>query len=394
MSKSFLFALAASVAALALGASAPAAQGDEPAQPRGAREPGASLVLPDFNPAQSFDQLESGMQRLQPVAEALRTANEQIQPLVEEFQVNPTLENQGQLERSLAGLTADLARKIRTALAQREKVTFAFQDLLRGTRAIRASVATFAEHLKERAAAEEKTLAETMERLRAVAEAWDAAEGEEKAAHLEEFKRLHHERQRLAYRARFLGALARHYAELGEGVERLAATLQSLHARVEDVFDRVEDAGEMLAFAAGYRRDATGLVQHYRAFFGEGEASVRTVLERIQTVQGQLDIFEKTTSVIDEAGTLTPMLQDLETLTRDLVEAQPGQEDVLDPRADRWTEEIRRVLEGGANAEAPPPQTPGGSLGTAPAQQQALPQPRPQTQPQPPAASPPAPAHP
>jgi hypothetical protein len=294
--------------------------GEETVQsPTVSRQAGASLVLPNFDPAVSFNQLEKGMRRLDPVTETLREANETLHPLVEEFKIDPSLENQAKLESALANFTSDLARKIRGALAVHEKVTFAFQDIVHGVKGMGGSLKLYSADLQQQAEAEEAALSENVKQLEDAAEAWDLEdEPEEKAELMERFKGLYRTQQRIAYRARYMGALANHYKDLAGGVEQLDGSLRMVHGRVEDAYDRLEDAGEMLAFAAGFRRDATGIVAHYQSFFGQGNDSVRNVLERIQSIEGRLQIFEGASSVLDQAGPLMPMLHDMNQLTQGL----------------------------------------------------------------------------
>lgn len=315
---------------------------------RGGAQAGASLLLPDFDPAVPFETMEKGMSRLDPIAETLREANETLQPLIEEYRIEPSLENQAKLENALAEFTAGLARKIRSALAAREKVDFAFQDVLHGVGGMKVSLDLYGEELAAQAKAEEVRLAEVTQQLEAAAEAWDRADDPaDKAAKLEEFKLLHRQQERHAYRARYLASMASHYAKLAQGVEQLSASLRTVQTRVGGAYDRLEDAGEMLAFAAGYRRDATGLVARYQSFFGEGEASVRQVLERIQSIQGRLEIFDGATQVLDEAGPLLPMIQDMDDLTRGLrTSAEAAEAGPALTEQDYWEKEIQKTIRG------------------------------------------------
>ncbi len=323
-------------------------QGETVQSPSSSQQAGASLVLPDFDPAVSFNQLEQGMRRLDPVTKTLRDANETIHPLVEEFKIDPSLENQAKLETALAKFTADLSRKIRSALAAHEKVTFAFQDIVHGVKGMGVSLELYSADLKQQAATEEEALAESVKQLEEVAEAWDVAEdAEEKESLMEQFKELYRLQQRQVYRARYLGALANHYKDLAGGVVQLDGSLRMVHGRVEDAYDRLEDAGEMLAFAAGFRRDATGIVAHYQSFFGQGNDSVRNVLERIQSIEGRLEIFEGASNVLDEAGPLMPMLHDMDQLTQGLKNsAETADQNEVVSADSYWESKMQKTLQG------------------------------------------------
>jgi len=323
-------------------------QGDQVTQdPEPGARAGASLLLPEFDPAPHFDALEKGMSKLDPVTDTLKQANEELQPLIEEFKIDPSLENQAQLENALAGFTAGLAQKIRGALVEREKVAFAFQDVIHGVGGMKTSLVLYSESLKDQVGEEEELLQQSVERMEEAAVAWDDADDpEEKKARMEEFKLLHRQKERLAYRARYLGSLAGHYASLADGVSQLGGSLRTVQGRVRGAYDRLEDAGEMLAFAAGFRRDATGLVARYQSFFGDGDASVRQVLERIQSIQGRLEIFEGATQVLDEAGPLVPMISDMDDLTRGLRGKVNDGCDAVLTEDDYWADEIQKTLNG------------------------------------------------
>ncbi|MBC8328627.1 MAG: hypothetical protein H8E31_07760 [Planctomycetes bacterium] len=318
----------------------------ETQDPAAGRRAGASLLLPEFDPAPHFDALEKGMSKLDPVTDTLKQANEELQPLIEEFKIDPSLENQAALENALAGFTAGLARKIRGALVEREKVAFAFQDVIHGVSGMKTSLVLYSESLHDQVGSEEELLHETVQKMEDAAVAWDNAEDpEEKKARMEEFKILHRQKERYSYRARYLGSLAGHYASLAEGVSQLGGSLRTVQGRVRDAYDRLDDAGEMLAFAAGYRRDATGLVARYQSFFGDGDASVRQVLERIQSIQGRLEIFEGATKVLDEAGPLMPMISDMDELTRGLRgKVETAGAEVVLSEDDYWSDEIQKTL--------------------------------------------------
>ena len=312
------------------------------------KQAGSSLVLPDFNPAASFSELEAGLRRLDPVAETLREANSTIEPLVEEFKINPSLENQGKLEVTLATFTSDLARKIRRALASREKTAFALQDIVRGVRGMKSSFELYALDLQQRALEEEALLSQASLELQDVAEKWELLEaGEEKNVLMARFKHLYRNKERLAYRARYLNNWASRYVALAADVGKLSDSIVVVQNRVDDSYDRIDDAGEMLAFAAGFRRDATGLVDRYQSFFGDGQDSVRNVLEKIQSIQGRLEIFEGATRVLDETGPLTPMIQDMDILTRGLHEnAESGADTSILSSKEAWENKISNTLRG------------------------------------------------
>ncbi|MBM3986156.1 MAG: hypothetical protein FJ296_10805, partial [Planctomycetes bacterium] len=202
------------------------------AAPQAEVAPGASVRLPAFDPTRSFEQLAQGMRRLDPVAESMRKATATIGPLLDEYRANPSLENMAELEGAVAGLTSEMARRIRGALAARETVTFAFQDIVRGVRELQGTLVAKGGQLGRELELERRGLSSSTEALRAAAEAVEGArDANERAIRMEAFKKLHAERLRHAMRVKLLETVSGNYAKLAGGADQLAGGLLLVQGR-------------------------------------------------------------------------------------------------------------------------------------------------------------------
>lgn len=313
----------------------------------------------------SFEELDQGMSGLDPVTQALRQYSETIDPLARNYQDDPSLENKARLERVLAQLTADLSRKMQQALVNRERVVFAFQDILRSVRSMGTSVESEAESQARLLRTWTEELEATSEEMEEVVTAYLVADEEEQALLEQRFRELERVYARHEYKIGILQGTINNHRTLGDAVALLTTSLGGVQDRVVDVFDRVEDASELLAFAANFRQRSVDLERRYRELFGEGEESVRGVLERLQTIEGKLELFNRTNDILNRTGPISPILADLSSLTtglaggevsqagsiRDRILAFGEREGIVPPRVDEGTD---------SETELPPAPTPAG----------------------------------